>query len=169
MSSAATCKVNQRWHTALAGKRFKYETDYHFTVTSSYGGGSYDSYKDVLKDCKKSAVGTLAVEVSSISGMACCGMEELTFESLQKSWSKYQDDKDWPELVAKYIKSGLGEEDNRILVVGVPVKVGASSQYNIDFYNRLRETLESFGFRQIGVPYKNSNSQNTIVVLAGQL
>lgn len=99
-------------------------------------------------------------------------MDELNFQELQKYWDRYKDDAEaFEALVAKTIETAPRNDvsDKRVLVVGIPTKVGGDSQYNLDFYNKLREVLESFGFIALSAPYKNKNSGNTIVAMAGQL
>lgn len=168
MSYVVICKINDRFRTALEGKRFKHDPSHSYTKKNSWG--SYEMCESVIKDCKSSAKGKLVCKTHSIDSMNCCGMEELTFMELQTVWNDYKEDSDWNELVARYIKSGIPEQnDHRILVVGIPVIVGTTSMYNLDFFTKVKETLEHFGFRQIGSQYKNQNSGNTIIAMAGQL
>lgn len=100
----------------------------------------------------------------------CCGIGELIFLNLEGAYKNYKDDPDWDCIVALYIKHSLGHlQDHRMMVVGIPVEVGINSQYNIKFYEKVRKSLEAFGFCQLGASYKNQNSKNTIVAYAGQM
>jgi hypothetical protein len=101
----------------------------------------------------------------------CCGIEELDFTYLNEN---YRDalslkNKDWNSLIAKYIKCTCDRPDPRVVFVGIPTRVGSQSMYSIEFYKRLRKTLNEFGFRELCKPYKNLSSGNHIVVLAGQM
>lgn len=159
MSSVATCKLNSRYQTAVNNPRIY------------YGSGAIDGWGNTghgLRD-RKHVKDLLKIRSNSL---LCCGMDELNFQELQKYWDRYKDDAEaFEALVAKTIETAPRNDvsDKRVLVVGIPTKVGGDSQYNLDFYNKLREVLESFGFIALSAPYKNKNSGNTIVAMAGQL
>lgn len=159
-SSAVTCRLNSKFEEAVKNTRF-------------YRGrhserGFYGSYQvELLKDKEHPRQKGPRFK---LPGMACCGLEELDFQGLQEFWEKYKDnDVDFLNWVAKYIRECIEEDDNRVLIVGIPVKVGNNTMYNIEFYTKLRSTLEEMGFVQMGKPYVNQNSKNTIVALVGQL
>lgn len=99
--------------------------------------------------------------------MHCCGLRELDFQVLAKT--EIHSDPKFKEAVAKYLKAMVSEEDGRVIIVGIPTRVGANSQYNLEFYNALREVLHGFGMKQAGTIYKNSNSSNHIAALIGQM
>ena len=73
------------------------------------------------------------------------------------------------ELIACFIRASEQHSDRRIVLVGIPTRVGNSSMYNLQFYEKLRETLHHFGFQEVCKPYKNESSSNTIVVLVAQM
>jgi hypothetical protein len=103
----------------------------------------------------------------AVGGTNCCGIEELDFQAIQEIWEEYP--KNWDELIARYVKATCEVNDERVLFVGIPTRVGNNSMYTIAFYKKLRETLVKFGFKELCKPYRNQNSGNTIVVLAGQM
>jgi hypothetical protein len=163
--SAVSCKLNVLFKRALRGERFYVGT----TTEKNSWGSSY--VHTTLKDRKDR---NMPVCVANVPGMRCCGMEELDFQQLQPAWRHYSgknklSPENWQELVARYIKHPIDENDHRMLFAGIPVDVGGASMYDIEFYNDLRGTLVSFGFKELCEPYKNKNSGNTIVALAGQL
>ena len=153
--SNVTCRLNNKYRRALSGRFVE-------------GSGSiYD------KSNKKDYEGGFVTEIGR-GEITCCGIDELDFQILNENWMDGEflqnlSRKDWNSLIACYIKGSLENSDERILIVGIPVKVGESSMYNIDFYKRLRITLNEFGFRELCRPYRNRNSGNIIVVLAGQV
>ncbi len=100
--------------------------------------------------------------------MHCCGLEELDFQGLAKNVG-IQDSPDFEEAVAVYLKNEVCHNDKRIVIVGIPTRVGTGSQYSLEFYNKLREVLQGFGMQQAGSIYKNENSSNDIVALVGQM
>lgn len=140
--SNVTCRLNAKFQRALERTRFD--------------AG--------LQDTKLGH--TIYVESGNTN---CCGIEELDFQGLFKYWDEYKNSNVWNELVAKYIKFSCEVDDERVVFVGVPTRVGGGSIYDIDFYKKLRGTLNEFGFRELCKPYRNRNSGNTIVVLAGQM
>lgn len=102
----------------------------------------------------------------------CCGIDELDFQPLNEEydeWVSKLSDSNFKELVARYVKASCEVNDERVVFVGIPTSVGQSSMYNIAFYERLLDTLKTFGFRELCKPYRNRNSGNTITVLAGQM
>lgn len=153
--SNVICRLNANYRRALSG-RF-----------SESGGSIYD------KKCTSSFDKGFVTEIGR-GEVTCCGIDELDFQILNENWKESDfpqnlSKKDWDNLIALYIKGTLETQDERILIVGIPVKVGQSSMYDIEFYKRLRITLNEFGFRELCKPYRNRNSGNTIVVLAGQV
>lgn len=165
MSSVVTCKLNSAYQRALEGNHFKFKKNHKYIDQSSWS--YYEIIADVLYDPKTKTT----IKVDDILGaLQCCGINELLCTSIQTKVDEYIGTPQFPELIAKYIKYGLkNTNDKRILIIGIPVKVGTNSMYNIKFYEALRETLEDFGFKQVGQQYKNQNSKNTIVVMVGQL
>lgn len=166
--SIVTCKINKRFaDLCTKGGTFKFVPQ-HRETRKGYGAYEYDVVRNILTDGKK-----VTVDLDSASHqLSCCGICELTLSALQPVWVEgtlaHASD-DWYELVAKFIHFGVPKDDSRIAVVGLPVRVGASSVYNIDFYDRMLTILTDFGFKQIGTKYVNENSKNTIVVMAVQL
>jgi hypothetical protein len=156
-TSAISCKLNSKFASS----------DRFYTKTKSVTGAYYSYPIEGLGDREKKHV----LFEPSVPGCSCCGLEELDFTPLMKHWETYQDEGDdvWMEMVSAYIQECFGENDNRVMFVGLPTKVGGGSMYNIDFYRRLRKVLKKIGFREVCRPYKNANSGNTIVVLVGQL
>lgn len=101
---------------------------------------------------------------------ACCGLDELSFLSL--NWDSHRvltlPDEVFEELIAKYISIDP-PDDHRIVFVGIPTRVGILSEYDIRFYRKLRRTLQSFGFVELSKRgYRNNNSDNIIIAMAGQ-
>jgi hypothetical protein len=98
-------------------------------------------------------------------------LEELNCTPLQGPYQRIykKDEAGFISLVANYIKECFSEADNRVVIVGLPVKVGEHSQYDAEFYAALKNALLELGFVQVGKQYKNRNSGNTIVALVGQL
>lgn len=160
--SAVTCKLNSRFVADLENPRF-YRGSHMMT---NEWNNAYNYKIDVLRDKEHK---TVAIEFKE-PGMQCCGLEELDMAAIQKHWQIYRKDPaSLRGLVAHYIRECFKEKDSRVLIVGIPTKVGASSIYDIDYYTQLRETLGELGFVEVGQPYKNVNSGNTIVALVGQL
>jgi hypothetical protein len=97
-------------------------------------------------------------------------MDELDFQGFQDYYDRYRDDQEGFEgIVAKIIAAGVRQNDERVMVVGLPTSVSSGSMYNLEYYKKLRQTLLDFGFVELCKPYKNKNSGNTIVALAGQM
>lgn len=142
--SNVTCRLNAKFQAALNSSAFRHDDGIIYGVSS----------------------GSHIVDVSR-GNTRCCGIEELDFQSLQNVWENYP--KNWNELVAHYVKASCERNDERVLFVGLPTKVGAHSMYTLKFYEKLRATLKEFGFKEVCKPYRNANSGNTIVVLAGQM
>lgn len=144
MPSNVTCRLNAKFRKALEGTAFRLEDG------EIYGNNS----------------GKRIIGIDR-GDTRCCGIEELDFQPLQEIHEDYS--KNWEELVAKYVKGSCERNDERVVFVGIPTRVGNHSMYHLAFYNRLRDTLEEFGFKPLCKPYRNANSGNTIVVLAGQM
>lgn len=164
MSSVVTCKLNSAYQRALEGKYFKFKRNQTLKEQNSWS--FYERIADVLYDTKTETIVKIG---HALGALECCGINELLCTEIQKNVDQYIGTPHFPELIAKYIKYGVEQTDQRVLIIGIPVKVGTNSVYNIKFYEALRETLEDFGFRQVGKPYKNSNSKNTIIAMVGQL
>lgn len=102
--------------------------------------------------------------------LRCCGISEVHLEPLNGIKPHVENLDCFDELIAKYIDIAVGNEDRRIVVIGVPTEVGQNSQYRLSFYQALRKTLRKFGFIELqDEPYKNKHSGNKITVMAGQL
>jgi hypothetical protein len=142
-----TCRLNSVFLAALEGNYFEHQTD-----------------SGEITDRKSENI----IFVSN-TDMSCCGIDEIDFQGLSKIWDEYAKTTHWKELVARYIKASCDRVDERIVITGIPVKVGPHSQYHMPFYKKLLETLKEFGFRELCKPYRNANSRNTIIVLAGQI
>ena len=69
------------------------------------------------------------------------------------------------EVTAKYIHTAIVYRDCRIVIVGIPIKVGKNSVYDVHRYKEISEVLKLFGFQPVGKPYKNSNSKNTMIAM----
>lgn len=104
----------------------------------------------------------------SNSTLQCCGITELDFQALN-AWFKNGNDipnkLSFKQLVAFMIDRWYCE-DERVLIVGIPTRVGEYSSYHMEFYEKLRDVLNGFGFTELAKPYENANSGNEIVVLA---
>jgi hypothetical protein len=102
-----------------------------------------------------------------ICRLGCCGISEIIFEHMQNTclWSRWTD-LQWRRAISDAIKQSAS--DKRLLVVGIPTVVRAGSQYDIEFYRKVRKTLLSLGFQETK-PYKNKGSGNTIVAMIGQV
>ena len=101
--------------------------------------------------------------------MICCGLEEIDLQSFYKVWCANANNEIKQEALAKLIESVNSEtNDKRMMFIGIPTRVGIDSDYNIKYYRWVLKTLKSFGFKPLCRPYRNENSGNTIVVLAGQ-
>ena len=153
--SNVTCRLNNNYKQALKG-RF-----------AAHGARIYE------KQCKSQHDDGFITDIGK-GDITCCGIDELDFQVLNENWIESEflqnlSSKDWNSLIACYIQGSLDNVDERILIIGIPVKTGTSSMYNVDFYKRLRVTLNEFGFRELCKPYKNRNSGNIIVVLSGQV
>lgn len=144
---SVTCRLNAFFRDSLAGT--------HFIAMDGE-----------LKDPKTG----LRIDVQR-GDTVCCGVDELNFQGLNNAhWRDYHGTKHWPELIAKYIDMGCERrDDERVVFIGIPTQVGNHSMYDIRFYKELRKILNEFGFRELGRPYRNRNSGNTIVALAGQM
>lgn len=152
MSSVGSCKLNKKYTSAIKSKRFVIEQN---------------RYENYLQD---TTVEYLGGPTLCSTGMTCCGLDELDFTRCQDHWDRYKNNKKvFLEWISCYIHWSVGQSDKRILIVGIPTKVSTHSQYDIAFYRLLAYTLKSIGFKQVGSPYKNENSSNTIVALVGQL
>jgi hypothetical protein len=153
--SNVICRLNASFRSALSRDYFK--------RSSSYGWE-----EQVFRDKKGN-------EYSIRHGSTvCCGLDELDFGPLNDLWKETDllyklTSNQWKELIAKYIKESCDRTDERVVFVGIPTRVGGDSMYDLDFYEKLRRTLNEFGFRELCHPYKNRNSGNDIVVLAGQM
>lgn len=155
MAKGAPCKLNDTYKKAFGG------------------GDRFQIIDGLIKDIKKDSkwYGTTIHMVNH--RLNCCGIDELVFLPMMKEWkAKYQDlsEANWQQLVAMGIKLSLRvQNDQRIVFVGIPVKVGEASMYDTDFYTKLRKTLAKFGFIELCAPYRNRSSNNTITVMAGQI
>ena len=104
--------------------------------------------------------------------LSCCGITELVFNFLDRqdiiklNALSYRD---FDHFIMAIIRLGVDNNDKRMLVCGIPTKVGTNSGYNIIFYRKLRRSLKRFGFIETSRPYVNENSGNTIVMLVGKL
>jgi len=128
------------------------------------------SIRDELKDRHGTVFTSLLSGDSSTRSMSCCGMSEFNFQAISTTECKRLSEKNFEQVIAKYIARGL-VRDNRIYVVGLPIgkSVKRATSYDFVFYNRLLKTLESFGFKRINKePYVNKNSKNYIVALSAQ-
>ena len=103
--------------------------------------------------------------------LTCCGITELNFQTLNRIAPQMKElgDVSFRELIACFIEASVTTRDKRIVLVGIPTKVGINSLYNLEFYERLRLVLVEFGFKEICKPYTNAGSHNTIVVLTSQM
>lgn len=144
--SSVICLLNSNYKKALSLDRFKIED-----------GSILDTKND-----EHTHISTGSTE--------CCGIDELNFTSIQDSEYENEFSNElWECFIAKYIKGSCTVSDQRIVFVGLPVKVGNHSMYKMNFYEKLFKTLKKFGFRELCKPYKNKSSGNTITVLAGQI
>lgn len=156
-SASVNCKLNARFKAAVKNERF---------YTGTKAQGVYGVSSSGLKD--RSNRNFFAA--NTMGSMKCCGLRELDFQGLSKTNYHENPNKEaFAEAVASYIKMQAYEEDNRVVIVGIPSRVRASSQYNVGFYDRLREVLLNFGFKQMCEAYQNMNSSNDIVALVGQM
>ena len=105
--------------------------------------------------------------------LSCCGVTELNFQSLNApklvAGINLLPTAAFEELIACFIRASVQHSDRRIVLVGIPTKVGSGSMYNLSFYEHLRIVLHRFGFQEVCKPYKNESSSNTIVVLIAQM
>lgn len=156
-----SCKLNSTYLKALEDNRFYKGTK---TISGFYGG-----YKETgLKDRKHPR--DMLIDLTSHQ-LGCCGLHELDFNDMNRQWNdiKNKVEEDFDKLIARYIDESIGPGDNRMTFVGIPTRVGLNSQYNIEFYRKLRTTLKKFGYIELCEPYKNVNSGNYIIAMAGQL
>jgi hypothetical protein len=151
--------LNQKWKDLLKStdvvvKHISY-SHYSWDETASYRFQTQKEYVLFEPDYYYDA---------AVADLQCCGISELNFQQLQDLYSS----KYFEEIVAKHLGTIVnGLNDNRVLLVGMPTKVGDSSMYNIKFYRKLRKILLSFGFVElVDKPYKNGNSGNKVTVLA---
>lgn len=103
--------------------------------------------------------------------LQCCGINELNLEELHPSTMMELDDRTFDEALARFLSPAFRNyRDNRLSIVGLPVgrAGGGTSQYYFEFYKRIADTLERFGFREIATPYKNQNSNNVLRVFGVQ-
>lgn len=149
-------KLNETFQAALDSKRF-------------YKGTGLDMYRNSIEGVKDRKAASRIIQTRTRQ-LGCCGLNELDFTLLQThyDWLEKESDKVFHEVVANYIRLSVPPQDHRVVIVGIPTSVGGASQYNLNFYRRLRSTLKDFGFEEVGKPYRNSNSNNTIVALVGQ-
>lgn len=142
-----SCKLNQHFKKAL--KHEKIEIAWGEVFYDS-GDGDDDRFMNLSH------------------GLMCCGVTELNLTDFFRFWIDHRRDNNLLEsALASLIKGAAG--DKRILIVGLPTRVSENSEYDIKYYRWLRKTFLSFGFRSLCKPYRNENSGNNIVVLAGQL
>ena len=136
------------------------------TTTSVKQKNWYGGYEEVYD---------VSISCGNANG-TCCGIDELDFTCLYNYVKRVGelDDAKFTALVAGYVHhshslvDGERPRDSRFVFVGIPVKVGEGSQYDIAFYKRLTKVLESFGFVPLTNPYTNNNSRNEIIVLGAQ-
>lgn len=149
-------KLNETFEAALDSKRF-------------YKGKGQDIYRNSVEGLKDRKNPTRIIQ-ARVRQLGCCGLNELDFTQMQAhyDWYENESDKVFHEAVANYLRMCVPPQDHRVVIVGIPTSVGGASQYNLNFYRRLRSTLKDFGFEEVGKPYRNSNSNNTIVALVGQ-
>lgn len=166
------CTLNSTYLKLLKKTRFKYTTKLFDCAT--YDGRSYKAklYGFIDEKTQDFIVSNATSLQNQQRTWSCCGISEFNMEKLDAVWKTYKDDKDWPELVAQYLyQSHHGWKDKRVYIVGLPIKVSRrTSQYTPAFYQSLYSLFKEWGFVELSnKPYKNQNSNNTIVVLACQL
>lgn len=103
----------------------------------------------------------------------CCGITELDFQDIPTYRLRNLNQEDFEELIAKYMQDRMSCDDNRVFICGIPVHRNVardgSSMYDMQFYRRLKKTLEKFGALRINQrSYTNSNSKNKLFVYALQ-
>jgi len=102
-------------------------------------------------------------EEGDYSHMMCCGITELSFESLFEDEDLNSLSQGaFEEVIALHINARAQAKDHRMLI--------ASGIVGCLAYDRLKEVLSKFGFRQVHRrAYTNKNSGNRIWVMVGQL
>lgn len=101
----------------------------------------------------------------------CCGISELSFLDMDDTLAKQYKGAKFDSLVALCLSAQLINEDNRVYIVGIPVKKinDDTSIYDFNFYKQLLKTLLKFGFKKVNArSYINANSSNKLYVLTVQ-
>ncbi len=177
-SMGIDCTLNEEFFDDLNGTRFQWKK--HQVTKRVFDYGKQESvekkyYQLGLVDTKKENVMLInddhGILGSIVIRLNCCGISELHMSLLTPYFETYGKDKDWPELVANFMWHGLKElKDQRVVIIGLPVRVGNNSQYDAEFYQSLVKLFTKWGFVQINQkPYKNQNSNNGLIVMICRL
>lgn len=169
------CGLNKNYKEALqlAKSKIKKEVKTSTIIRTNYFTGrpmEYPLRNEVWMYGKKKINAVDTPLRFTFSRLSCCGIDEAIWTGLAsqkqlKRWSQ----QDFNAVVAWYISQSKTRNDKRVVITGLPMDVRKTSQYDVEFYKKLKVALLHFGFMEVpATPYLNKNSRNKITVLIGR-
>ena len=167
------CYLNEEFYDALEDNRFQWkkkQKTYEIFDYSQRVNVTKKKFQLALVDTKADDAVLLNDPYEGanvVSRLSCCGISELHLLTLMPLFKKYGATKFWGHLVATYMWQSIKAiTDERVIIVGLPVRVGGGSQYDADYYKSLVDLFSTWGFTKVNdKPYRNMNSNNDIFVM----